>query len=37
MIAVLVIIANVVLGLLGLLLGLAGLLRDWQRDPDKRD
>jgi hypothetical protein len=37
MIAFLVIVANVVLGLLGLLLGLAGLLRDWLRAPDDLD
>jgi len=37
MIAFLVIVANVVLAMLGLLLGLAGLLRDWQRDPEDRD
>jgi hypothetical protein len=37
MIAVLVIVANVILGLFGLLLGLAGLLRDWQRDPEDRE
>jgi hypothetical protein len=37
MIAVLVIVVNVVLGLLGLLLGLAGLLRDWWREPEDRE
>jgi hypothetical protein len=37
MIAALIIVANVVIGLLGLLLGLAGLLRDWQREPEDKD